>query len=106
MRTRVALLLAFLATPAWAHGEQLVLYFGAIFFVLPGALVLLVPWHLLGVRFVTALAYALVAFGIWKLMFAAAGTGMTAVLQWLIILTPAMFAAIVPLMVRVLYPRE
>lgn len=65
-RRLIALLL--LALPVWAHGENVIYFIGLVYYALPAALLLFVPWHDRWARVLAAATLLACAVVLWSLV--------------------------------------
>jgi hypothetical protein len=60
------ILLLLAVQPLWAHGEQVIYLFGFLYYVIPAALLLLIPWYRFRVRLLAVAVLAVGASVAWR----------------------------------------
>jgi len=83
------------------HGEALIFWIGAVLYVVPGAILLLRPWHRLWARLFTVVVLILGVALLWsKILYRLAMVELPAVVEWLILFSPTLLAIAVALILR------
>jgi hypothetical protein len=88
--------------PALAHGEQLLVILGLGVYVLPGLVLLFVPWHAWWARLLVASILAAGVFILWSTVLPGiAKARMSSLVEWSILLSPSLIALILAVLLRV-----
>lgn len=61
-------LLLLAVQPLWAHGEQVIYLFGFLYYVIPAAILLLIPWHRFRVRLLAVVVLGVSASVAWRIL--------------------------------------
>jgi len=106
-RVRFFLLVALMAPPAFAHGENVVVTCGVIVHGLPALALLLIPWHRLWARLLAAFVLAGSAVVLWSVVLPRIAHLSTSIfVEWAIVLSPTFISVFLAFLLRVFAESE